>query len=611
MQLPALFGKYQLEKFLGGGMSQVYRATDTVLGRTVAVKILTDEGCRDEDAKKRFLLEARMCGNIVHDNIIRIHDYGEMEGRPFIVMEFLTGEDLRGAIQHGRTGDLKQKLGIALQAARALGYVHKQNIVHRDIKPENLHIDESGRVRLMDFGIAKSANLSLTKTGFAIGTPYYMSPEQVLGKPVTPAVDIYAWSLVLCELLTGQKPVNGETIEVLFFQILHQPLDLTALQAIPGVPPELVNLIQRCASKKPEERPANFEVVVQELEAMLSRLSGAATQAQPLTQPYPQSLTQTTPFAPTGPAPLMTQGASVLQTGQSAQVPSGPAMPPSVPGAAPAVKSKLVPVLAGVAALAVAGFVGLKLMSNGGTGPAVKKEEVPTTFALPSVYSDPITGAEMVLVKEGYFLFDKDMRKEFFDAYYIDRTEVTKAQWAKYAQSRGLPPPEGNPEEPMVNITIGEAREFASWAGKTLPAARQWEKAARGEDGRIFPWGNQKTGWRANLLGAEGIPERQVQPATADLGVSPLGLLNIAGNVWEFVDERRPPSVEFLKFLRSNRTAVAAGQEFYTMRGGSFNTPLEAATVYEFAPVLDDARSTDLGLRCVKPAKIVEQELRK
>jgi serine/threonine-protein kinase len=601
MQLPALFGKYQLEKFLGGGMSQVYRATDTVLGRTVAVKILTDEGCRDEDAKKRFLLEARMCGNIVHDNIIRIHDYGELEGRPFIVMEFLTGEDLRGAIQQGHTGDLKRKLDIALQAARALGYVHKQNIVHRDIKPENLHIDESGRVRLMDFGIAKSANLSLTKTGFAIGTPYYMSPEQVLGKPVTPAVDIYAWSLVLFELLTGQKPVAGETIEVLFFQILHQPLDLTALQAIPEIPPELIHLIQRCASKKPEERPASFDVVIQELEAMLARLNSGMTQTQPFAQTMPYGV-------PAAPATLVAHGQTILQTGQSAQVPSGPSIIPESPATG---KKNLVPILAGVAAVIVAGVIGVKVMSNQGSGTADPKGGAAAVFVLPDRYTDPMAGAEMILVKEGYFLFDKDARKEFFDAYYIDRTEVTKAQWAKYAQAKGLPAPEGDPAEPMVNITIGEAREFAAWAEKTLPTARQWEKAARGSDGRTFPWGNERTGWKANLLGAEGLPPKQVQPASAELGVSPLGVLNVAGNVWEFVDERRPPSVEFLKFLKAQGIHVAAGQEFFTMRGGSFNTPVEAATVYEFAPVLDDARSAELGFRCVKPAKIVEQELRK
>src|ERR1051325_3894534 len=141
MELPARIGKYELEEFLGGGMSHVYRARDTVIGRTVAVKILTDEGCQDAEAKARFLAEARMAGNIVHDNVLRIYDFGEDEHqRPYMVMEFLIGEDLRHAIKNGHTGDLKSKIRIALQVAHALQYVHAQKIIHRDVKPENVHI---------------------------------------------------------------------------------------------------------------------------------------------------------------------------------------------------------------------------------------------------------------------------------------------------------------------------------------------------------------------------------------------------------------------------------------------------------------------------------------
>ena len=162
MELPANLGKYELIEFLGGGMSHVYRARDTVIGRAVAVKILTDDGCRDPEAKARFLQEARMAGNIEHENIIRIHDYGEEAGRPFIVMEFLVGEDLRHAIRDHHTGDLDNQLRIARDIARALEYVHSKKIVHRDIKPENVHIDAAGKVKLMDFGIAKSQELSLT-----------------------------------------------------------------------------------------------------------------------------------------------------------------------------------------------------------------------------------------------------------------------------------------------------------------------------------------------------------------------------------------------------------------------------------------------------------------
>ena len=206
IQLPARIGKYELEEFLGGGMSHVYRARDTVIGRTVAVKILTEAGCEDAETKARFLAEARMAGNLTHDNIISIYDFGEDEnGHPFLVMEFLRGEDLRHAIRDGHTGDLRGKLKIALQVARALEYIHSQGIVHRDIKPENVHLNAAGVVKLMDFGIAKTANMSLTRAGYVLGTPYYMAPEQVTGQNVTEQVDVYAFGVLLFELLSGQN----------------------------------------------------------------------------------------------------------------------------------------------------------------------------------------------------------------------------------------------------------------------------------------------------------------------------------------------------------------------------------------------------------------------
>src|SRR5258707_9637915 len=197
MQLPAHIGKYELLEFLGGGMSHVYRGRDTMIDRPVVVKILTDNSNADPDSRARFLQEARLAGNIQHENIVSVFDYGEHEGRPYIVMEYLKGEDLRNAIRGGHTGSLGDRLRIAQDIASALDYVHAQGVVHRDIKPENIHIDLNGRVKLMDFGIAKTADLSLTKTGMAMGTPYYMAPEQVQGRPTTPLVDIYAYGLLV------------------------------------------------------------------------------------------------------------------------------------------------------------------------------------------------------------------------------------------------------------------------------------------------------------------------------------------------------------------------------------------------------------------------------
>src|SRR5580704_5845457 len=231
MELPARVSKYELEEFLGGGMSHVYRARDTVIGRTVAVKILTEAGCQDSEAKARFLAEARMAGNISHDNIISIYDFGEDEKQhPFMVMEFLRGEDLRHAIKNRRTGLLRDRLKIALQIARALEYIHSQKIVHRDIKPENVHLTTTGTVKLMDFGIAKTEGLNMTRAGYVLGTPYYMAPEQVTGRNITSQVDVYAFGILLFELLTGLKPIAGDTVERIFYSILNEPLNLDPLR---------------------------------------------------------------------------------------------------------------------------------------------------------------------------------------------------------------------------------------------------------------------------------------------------------------------------------------------------------------------------------------------
>ncbi|HUB80506.1 MAG TPA: ImcF-related family protein [Bryobacteraceae bacterium] len=279
-------GKYELLESLGGGMSHVYRAQDTVLGRTVAIKVLSEAGCADPEAKARFLAEARLASSFSHENVLGIYDFGEDEQhRPYMVMEFLRGETLHTAIQNGETGDLGNKLRIALQTARALEYLHSRNVIHRDVKPDNIYLNLSGAVKVMDFGIAKTEGINMTRAGFVLGTPGYMAPEQVRGEKLSGQVDVYGFGMLLFELLTGAKAISGDTLERILYLILNEPLDLSPLTRS-GASEAVCDLIARCTAKIPTDRPHGFGPVCAALEEMLAapgsrRLAAPQAQAKP------------------------------------------------------------------------------------------------------------------------------------------------------------------------------------------------------------------------------------------------------------------------------------------------------------------------------------------
>lgn len=309
MENPSRIGKYEVEKYLGGSMARVYRATDSVLGRRVALKILSESGMSDPEAKQRFLQEARVASSIRHENIVGVYDFGEEQGRPYIVMEFVEGESLRDAIHNGHLGDLRSRLKIAVAIAGAVDHIHSRKIIHRDLKPDNIHINSEGKALLMDFGIAKSEGVQLTRVGFTLGTPYYMPPEQVLGKPLTSQADVYAFGILLYELLTGIRPVKDGTVDQIFQAILTEPLNLEALKAL-NPPQALVSLIERCTAKQADRRPPGLGEVRAALQGVLQSLPPGTSQGVPLPRATPQSVPQPIPQKPVAvrppSAPLVT-----------------------------------------------------------------------------------------------------------------------------------------------------------------------------------------------------------------------------------------------------------------------------------------------------------------
>jgi serine/threonine-protein kinase len=252
-------GRYELESRIAiGGMGEVWEATDHVIGRTVAIKILKDEYMGDPGFLERFRAEARHAALVNHEGIASVFDYGEEAGSAFLVMELVPGEALSTILERETTLSSDKSLDVVAQTAAALQAAHAAGLVHRDIKPGNLLITPDGRVKITDFGIARIADqVPLTATGQVMGTVQYLSPEQASGHPASPATDIYSLGIVAYECLAGKRPFGGESqVAIAMAQINDAPPPLP-----PTVAEPVQNLVMAMIAKKPEERPASAAAV--------------------------------------------------------------------------------------------------------------------------------------------------------------------------------------------------------------------------------------------------------------------------------------------------------------------------------------------------------------
>ena len=259
-------GRFEIVDKLGAGaMGEVFRAHDPLLGRDVAIKVVTGRLGEDETARERFLREARAAAQLNHPNIVTIHDFGEEQGTAYMAMELLEGEDLRELLRKDALANLDDKLATMEQVLEGLAFAHSKGVVHRDLKPGNVRVLPQGRVKIMDFGLARLAQDGAA-TGALMGTPHYMSPEQVQGERATARSDVFSLGAMFYEILSGRLPFPGHTIAVVLYGVVHRDPEPLARSA-PALPPGLAAVVMRALSKAPHARYADAGEMLQALRA--------------------------------------------------------------------------------------------------------------------------------------------------------------------------------------------------------------------------------------------------------------------------------------------------------------------------------------------------------
>lgn len=246
--------RYTITERIGiGGMAEVYRAQDNVLGRIVAVKIMLPQYAADASFTQRFRQEAASAANLQSPYIVNVYDWGQDEGTYYIVMEYVRGSDLKTAIRERGAINQRKVAEIGSQVCQALSAAHRLDIIHRDIKPQNIMVQPDGNVKVMDFGIARAKNSVMTQTSSVLGTAHYISPEQAQGKELTSASDIYSLGIVLYEAATGQLPFDGpDAVSVAMKQVNEPPLPPSHIN--PDIDQDLEAIIMKALAKQPYER---------------------------------------------------------------------------------------------------------------------------------------------------------------------------------------------------------------------------------------------------------------------------------------------------------------------------------------------------------------------
>jgi len=362
-------GRYEIVRLLGvGAMGEVYLAEDPQIGRKLAIKTVRVEEGRPaelEERKRRLLREARAAGRLLHTNIVTLFDAGEDQGVLYLAFEWVDGSDLAERLASGPPLSLGEALSIVRQAAEGLDAAHRQGVVHRDIKPSNLMVTPAGVVKIADFGIAKVVDQTsdLTLAGSVVGSPHYLSPEQIRGEELDGRSDIFSLGVLLYEILCRRRPFEGETLTTLVYQILHH--EPTALEVTrPDLGRRVEAAVRRMLHKNREERFATARELADEIAACQRELTPTRLAAAAL--PGDEELGETALLGPPA-VPEMATAATRIQPVAGIVPPPPPPPPPAAPGAtpapaAPASSSAVAPARGGRTLWVVAAAVALLLL---------------------------------------------------------------------------------------------------------------------------------------------------------------------------------------------------------------------------------------------------------
>lgn len=662
-------GRYQILEVLGqGGMAIVYKAHDKRLDREVAIKFIRSGSLDKKNAGKmlrRFEREAKALAKFSHPNIVKVYDYGEYEGDPFLVMEYLPGGTLKS--RTGRSLPYREAAATVLPIARALAYAHNREVIHRDVKPANILFSETNEPILSDFGIAKlfeaEDGTALTATGVGIGTPEYMSPEQATGQQVDYRTDVYALGIVLYELVTGHKPFTGDTPVAVLLKHVQDPIP-PARQFVPDLPDEFMRVLGKTLEKKPQERYPDMTAFADDLQELVgeSRLPYAKPSSH---------IPETATVQLSEPGETKTSSSPSLPAVARIRTDSHPSILTGAVGESKSKRSWLIPVLI-VLGVLIVGAIGLILLTGillfSPTDASREKETGDNSASLTTSANlqFPPAGATkiipkddsiMVYVPAGEFTMgdppsspdepagEYRQHPVYLSPYWIDRTEVTNAAYEKFVADTGyktgaekagesrLYDPQskywirmkgidwkhpqgpssgidGLEKHPVIHVDWNDAKAYCTWAGKRLPSEAEWEKAARGTDGRKYPWGDEPPAGNLTNVADQNIDLpwadktfNDGQKFTSSIGsypdgASPFGVLDMAGNVWEWVEDTYDSDF-YLTSPYSDPINNSPGLT-RVLRGGSWAShfPLASLRIWE----IHDYREDSYGFRCALSA---------